>query len=128
MPTIVIADDLAPVRQLLRMTLSSQHTVLEAKDGGEALELLRRHHTDVAVLDVVMPVLDGLHLCRLLREDPAFRALKIVIVSANATEHDALQAGADRFVAKPFSPIALLRVIDDLTDSTRITGGEAASA
>jgi CheY-like chemotaxis protein len=128
MATILIADDSAFVRRLLQLTLADQHTVLAAKDGGEALELLRQHQPDVAILDVVMPVLNGFQLCRLLRADPDLRNLQIIILSANASEHDALQVGADRFITKPFSPRALLGVIEDLTDSTRITGGETACA
>jgi CheY-like chemotaxis protein len=118
MATILIADDRASVRRLLHFTLAGRHTVLEAEDGGEALELLRWHRPEVAILDVVMPVLDGLHLCRLLREDPNLGDLRIILLSANASEDTASQAGADRFLAKPFRPRDLLQAIDDLLGGT----------
>jgi CheY-like chemotaxis protein len=89
MAIVLIADDSASVRLLLQMTLTAHHTVLEAKDGGEAVELLRQHRPDVAILDVVMPVLSGLQVCRLLREDPALRDIRVIMLSANATADDA---------------------------------------
>jgi CheY-like chemotaxis protein len=109
---------------LLHLILSPRHSVLEAKDGGEALELLHRHRPDVAILDVVMPVLSGLQVCRLLREDPDLRNISVIVLSANATEDDASRAGADRFLAKPFLPSTLLRMIDDLTENPRATPAE----
>jgi CheY-like chemotaxis protein len=114
MATILIADDQESVRRLLQLTLADRHTVIEAEDGGEALDLLRRYRPDVAVLDVVMPGLNGLQLCRLLRADPDLCGMGIIVVSATASDDDVQQAGADRFLAKPFLPSALLRAIDDL--------------
>ena len=112
MALILIADDHASVRRLLRLTLSARHTVIEAEDGGEALDLLRAYRPDIAILDVVMPVLNGLQLCRILRRDPSLNDLRIIVLSANASEHEAQQAGADFFLAKPFLPSRLLDLID----------------
>lgn len=114
MRTVLIADDQDSVRRLLRMVLGSQYTVIEAKDGGEALALLRKHRPDVAVLDVVMPVLSGLQVCRLLRADPDLCDIGVIIVSANASEDDVRLAGADLSIPKPFLPSVLLRAVDDL--------------
>jgi len=117
MTMVLIADDMEAVRRLLRLTLESRHTLLEAEDGGEALALLRRHRPAVAILDVVMPGLSGLQVCRLIREDPDLRAIGVIILSANAAADDARRAGADRFFVKPFLPSALLRAVDDLLDA-----------
>jgi two-component system phosphate regulon response regulator PhoB len=115
MSTVLIADDHPSLRRLLRMTLDQRHTVIEAKDGGEALELLRRHRPAVAVLDVTMPILNGLEVCRLIRADPDLRHTAIIIISANANENAALHAGADRFIAKPFRPTVLFDAVDQLS-------------
>jgi CheY-like chemotaxis protein len=114
MATVLVADDHRAVRRLLVLSLDHAHTVIEAADGAEALERLRRHRPDIALLDVVMPGLSGLQVCRLLREDPELRGIGVIILSANAREDEARQAGADRFIAKPFSPGHVLATIDDL--------------
>jgi CheY-like chemotaxis protein len=119
MASVLIAEDRESLRRLLGLTLADWHTVLEAADGGEALELLRQHRPDVAILDVVMPMLNGFQLCRLLREDPDLSDLRIIILFANASECASRQAGADRFLAKPFLPSVLLRTVDDLLEATR---------
>jgi CheY-like chemotaxis protein len=114
MATIMIADDAAALRRMLAQTLSSRHAVIEAVDGGEALEFLRRQRPDVAILDVVMPVLSGLQVCRRLRADPDLRHIGVIVLSANAGEDDAHRAGANCFIAKPFLPSALLAAVDSL--------------
>jgi CheY-like chemotaxis protein len=115
MSTVLIADDHPSIRRLLRMTLDQCHTLIEAKDGVEALELLRRHRPAVAVLDVTMPGLTGLQVCRLIRADPDLRHTAIITISANANADAALQAGADRFIATPFRPTVLLDAVDHLS-------------
>jgi CheY-like chemotaxis protein len=113
---VLIADDSLSMRLLLQRVLTSRgHQVYEAVDGDQALELLHAHHPDVAILDVIMPGLDGLAVCRAARADPDFASLKIIVISANATVDDALTAGADCFLMKPFLPSRLLTVIDELT-------------
>jgi CheY-like chemotaxis protein len=106
---VLIADDISYVRLLLAATLESRgHTVLEATNGDQALEMLIEHRPDVAILDVVMPGLDGLEVCRAVRAHPTLQSLPVILLSANANDEDARQAGADRFIAKPFLPSALL--------------------
>jgi CheY-like chemotaxis protein len=114
------------VRHLLQLTLAPRHTVIEAEDGDEALALLRQHRPDVAILDVTMSVRDGLEVCRLIRSDPDLRDTAVIVISGNAGEGDALAAGADRFLAKPFLPSVLLRAVEALTDRPGIR--EAAPA
>jgi CheY-like chemotaxis protein len=112
---VLIADDSFPVRLLLRQVLASRgHAVTEAIDGDRALALLLAHRPDVAILDVDMPGLDGFALCRAIRGDAGLRTLPIIILSGSAGGGEALAAGADRFVAKPFLPSLLLAVLDEL--------------
>src|SRR4051812_46122373 len=96
---VLIADDSLSMRLLLQRVLANRgHQVYEAIDGEQALQMLHAHHPDVAILDVIMPGLDGLEVCRVVRADSDFASLKIILISANATVDDALAAGADRFL------------------------------
>ena len=113
MLTVLVADDDARIRRLLRLTLEGTYRVIEAADGAEALRLLFQERPDVLLLDVVMPIIDGLAVCRAVRAEPKFDQLGIVIISANAGADDALSAGADLHLAKPFRPLELLSAIDE---------------
>jgi CheY-like chemotaxis protein len=97
MAVVLVADEIKSVRYLLRLTIGRRHTVIEARDGDEALALLRQHRPDVAVLDVTMPARSGLQVCRLLRADPDLRGTGVIVMSANGCTDAAYQAGADRF-------------------------------
>ena len=113
---VLIADDSLSMRLLLQRVLANRgHQVYEAGDGDQAVQLLHAHHPDVAILDVIMPGLDGLEVCRAVRADADFASLKIIMISANATVADAVAAGADSFLVKPFLPSRLLTLIDELT-------------
>jgi len=105
---IVVADDDADVLDLVTLTLErAGHVVHRARDGEEALELVRRESPDVAVLDVAMPKLDGFELTRQLRHDPETRGVRIVLLTARVQERDSdagLAAGAHEYIRKPFSP------------------------
>ncbi len=83
-----------------------------AGDGAQALHLARTAQPDVILLDVKLPSLDGVQVCRFLKGDDATRDIKIIMVTALAQESDrrnAIEAGADDYVTKPFSPTDLLR-------------------
>ena len=115
---IVVADDDDDILDLVALTLErSGHVVHRARDGEEALELVKRERPDLAVLDVSMPKLDGLELTRLLREDPDTSAVRIVLLTALVQESDVsdgLAAGAHDYVRKPFSPQELQDRVDVL--------------
>jgi len=117
MVSILIADDQPHVRALLRMILTPTHTSIEAGDGDSALQLLAEHRPPVAILDVSMPQLSGIEVCRQLRADPRTAETGVIIVTANGAPDDralALAAGADYFVTKPFSPMVILRLVQTL--------------
>ena len=105
---IVVADDDADILDLVSLTLErAGHVVHRARDGEEALELVRREQPDVAVLDVAMPKLDGFELARRLREEPETSELRIVLLTARVQESDedaGFAAGAHEYIHKPFSP------------------------
>ena len=117
-PVVLIADDDEDILELVKLRLSrSGYDVLTAADGGAALALARAASPDIAVLDVAMPVLDGLEVTRALRADEVTASLPILLLTAQAQEADVehgLAAGADDYVVKPFSPEALAERVASL--------------
>jgi CheY-like chemotaxis protein len=117
---ILVADDSKDIRLLLVRALTNDgHAVIEAADGERALELLITEQFGVAVLDVMMPGIDGLTLCRTLREAPGLGHLAIVVASAATSEVAALAAGADAFLSKPFPLSRLRTIVGNLARSDR---------
>jgi DNA-binding response OmpR family regulator len=109
-------DDEDGVRALVRMTLDNgSYEIIEACEGGEALEMARQYHPDLVLLDVMLPDVSGLEVCRKLKEDPSLASTTIVMLTARAQMSDlgdAEGAGADGYFTKPFSPIALTRKVE----------------
>jgi CheY-like chemotaxis protein len=113
---ILVVDDEPQLRCLLRVTLEPDHSVDEAGDGEAALRALRAGAPDLAILDAAMPVMDGLAVCRAARAEPSLAHLGIIVVSAYAGSAEARAAGADRHLRKPFHPLELLAMIDEVLD------------
>lgn len=115
MKKVLIVEDHADIRALARMTLELEEMELhEAQDGVSGLEMARRVHPDVVLLDVMMPGMDGLSVCRAIRSDAALQGTRVVMLSARGQDQDqkaGLAAGADLYLVKPFSPMALLDAI-----------------
>lgn len=105
MANLLLVDDDAHMREVMRFALEKAgHQVTEARDGAEAFALAQQQAFDLVVLDIVMPELDGLELCRKLR---ARGELPIIFVSSRDEELDrvlGLELGGDDYLTKPFSP------------------------
>ena len=105
---VLVADDTESVRSLFRKLLAADgHDVVSACDGAEAMEAVQQHLPDVILLDVSMPRMDGLEVCRRLKSDPATRLTPVVLVTGQADLSDrirGIEAGADEFLSKPVHP------------------------
>ena len=115
MANVLVVDDDATVREVVVDYLrNAGHDVHEAVDGEAALEAVRRVETDLVVLDVMMPGLDGLEVCRRLR---LHSDVPIVLLTALGAEQDrvvGLETGADDYVTKPFSPRELVLRVESI--------------
>jgi two-component system, OmpR family, phosphate regulon response regulator PhoB len=118
--TVLLCDDEEVLRSLVRATLDDDgYSILEARDGDESLELARSARPDLIVLDMMMPGRSGLDVLQELRKDPELENTPVVMLTARARQSDreaAVAAGADRYLSKPFSPLELISVVEDLLD------------
>ena len=114
--TILVVDDSPTNLQVLVRTLhGTGHRILAAKDGQSALEIARRARPNLILLDVMMPDLDGFHVCRVIREDPATRDTAIIFLSALGDVTDkvsGLQLGAVDYITKPIQAEEVLARVD----------------
>lgn len=110
--TILVIDDEKDLQELVRYNLEKEgFDVIVARDGTAGLDIALRHRPDLVVLDLMMPGMDGLEVCRRLRSDERGRRVPLLMLTAKATEADrvvGLELGADDYVTKPFSPRELV--------------------
>ena len=115
---ILVADDDEDILALVRAVLErSGHEVVTVADGAEALATVRTRRPDLAVLDITMPLVDGLEVLRRLRADAETAALPVVLLSAQAQEADierGFVTGASAYIKKPFSPRELVTRVAQL--------------
>jgi two-component system response regulator MtrA len=121
---VVIADDDPDIRALVKISAlrAGLNVVAEAGDGAEALAAIRLLVPELAILDVTMPGLSGLEICRLVRADSALDGVQILLVSAAADETSiaaGMRAGAADYLSKPFSPRELASRLSAHVGGTR---------
>ena len=111
---VLIVDDSPAMRSFVRRVLELSGIevgrCMEAGDGAEALEVLRKEWVDVVLTDLNMPTMDGEQFVRKMEEDPAMRAIPVLVVSTDRTDHrvqQMLTLGAKGYVTKPFQPESL---------------------
>lgn len=109
---IVVIEDEEDIRELIRYNLEKDgYRVVPVHSGEEGLEILRNSPPDLLVLDLMLPGMDGLQVCREMKADPVLSGVPIVMVTARGEEPDVvsgLELGADDYISKPFSPKILL--------------------
>ncbi|HTQ50678.1 MAG TPA: ATP-binding protein [Candidatus Acidoferrales bacterium] len=119
-PVVLVADDEPDMRRFLRSQLDEDYDVLEAADGIQALEKATQFLPDIILLDMMMPEMDGLAVCRELRKHEETSVVPIILLTARAdeeTKFNALELGANDFLAKPFSSTELHARIKNLIES-----------
>jgi DNA-binding response OmpR family regulator len=103
-----VADDDRDILQLVTFRLErADYEVVQANDGEEALRLVKELHPDLAVLDLMMPKLNGYEVIREIRRDEETKAIPVILLTARVQEADVargFEAGADDYLKKPFSP------------------------
>ena len=118
MAKILVVDDEPDALELVSFNLKAAgYEVVTADDGNDAVKKARQHAPDLILLDVMLPEVDGLEVCKLLRRDAATAAIPIIMLTAKAAEIDrvlGLELGADDYVTKPFSPRELMLRVKNL--------------
>ncbi len=118
MAKILVVEDDEDIRNLLVDTLlDNGHDVIEAGDGGAGLEKVSLEHPDIVLLDMMMPVMDGMQVLERIKNDPSTRLTPVIMVSAKGQEQDVLKAlrfGARHYLTKPWDPDELDSKINDV--------------
>jgi DNA-binding response OmpR family regulator len=116
--TVLVVDDDPVILRLLEVNFEMEGFVVRtAGDGVEGLEAARAEQPDVIVSDVMMPRMNGLELCKGLKDDPATASIPVILLSAKAQATDiraGIDAGADDYVTKPFEPLDLVDRVNKL--------------
>jgi two-component system, OmpR family, phosphate regulon response regulator PhoB len=123
MKRVLIVEDQADIRKLIRMTLEFEdYEIHEANDGATGLRVARSIKPDLMLLDVMMPgELDGLQVCQMITKDPATAHIRVVLLTARGQARDrevGREAGANEYLIKPFSPLQLIDTIERLLVAT----------
>jgi CheY-like chemotaxis protein len=118
---IVVADDDEVLRELIVVNLEAQGAVVHsACNGAEALQEIASHKPDLVVLDVMMPVHDGLGVLQALRDEPSTALIPVVLITARAADHEIAEgwaAGADYYLPKPFRVDQLRAFVEEFATS-----------
>ncbi len=121
MPLILIADDDPAYRTFIRKTLTNPaYIFVEAKDGQQALAAAREYHPELAILDILMPLIDGFQLCRLVKADPDLRTTRLLVLtvlSSTADQTSGVDAGCDAYLVKRCSVDRLRATVAHLLSS-----------
>ena len=116
---ILVADDHPPTVSLIRTALEGEgFSVVTAANGAECLIAVHQDSPDVVILDVIMPVMDGLQTLRVIRENEATKTLPVIVLSVRDSDQDVLDGwriGADLYLTKPFKLDDLLAAVKRIT-------------
>jgi two-component system phosphate regulon response regulator PhoB len=129
---ILIVDDEAPIRELVRYNLEKEgYGTVSAENGTEALRLARSENPSLIILDLMLPDMSGLDVCRVLKNDTKTMTVPIIIVTAKTEDADivsGLELGADDYVTKPFSPKVLIARIKSVLRRMETSGRQTSGA
>jgi DNA-binding response OmpR family regulator len=118
--TVLICDDEPSLRELVRISLDGPYRFVEADDGETSLALARSVRPDVVILDMMMPRGSGLEVLNAIRQEKDLADTPVIVLTAQpATREQALQAGADVVMVKPFEPEQIAAAVEEvLADTT----------
>lgn len=123
--SILVVDDEPMTRTLLRMMLApANFQVFEAEDGADAIEKVREHMPDIIIMDVMMPNMNGLDACQVIRSDETISHIPILILSAKThpkAVEEGLEAGATRYLTKPVSRVVLLQHVQEVLSALELS-------
>ena len=117
---VLVVEDNAEIRRLLRRQLGDTYRLLEAEDGVRGLEVAKTSMPDVIISDILMPRMGGVELCRAVKADPALEFIPVVLLTAKASSEDklsGLESGADEYLSKPFEKRELRARLANLISS-----------
>ena len=122
MKKILIVDDRLEVRELVEVTLRAKHyQIIQASTGERALEIVRVEKPDLILMDIMMPGgMDGLEATRILKNNPDTKDCTIIILTAKGQKTDrekGLEAGAEDYFVKPFSPLDLIKKVEEALET-----------
>ena len=113
---LIVEDSPTARQQMISIVDDAGYTYLAAEDGEIAIELIKRHHPEVVVLDIVLPKKNGYQVCRAIKADPEL-AIKVLMVTAKDQENDRIwghRQGADGYLSKPIDRQELLEVLSEM--------------
>ena len=129
MPNILIADDEKEIVRLLRIYLETDDvTVFEANDGAQALDILERNDVDLALVDIMMPKIDGYQVIKKIRHQKKY--IPVMVISAKVTLSDrvlGIDLGADDYITKPFEPLEVAAKVRAQLRRLNVTSPQAQS-
>lgn len=119
---LLIVDDEPGVVVALQFLMEKQgYTVMVAENGEDALELIYKHKPDLVLLDIMLPGIDGLEVCEIIRLNPDYRKVKILFLTAKGREVEiakGMALGADDYITKPFSNVELISKVKAILENT----------
>lgn len=121
-PLLLIVEDNPDIREYIRQSLSDHFDILTAEDGNEGWALAQERIPNIIVSDIMMPVMDGIQLCRLVKDDIRTSHIPVILLTAKDSLHDkedGYTAGADSYLTKPFSAKLLLSRINNLLEARK---------
>lgn len=123
LPLVLLVDDTEEILEFLERILETQYTILKAEDGRQALKILETEAVQLVISDIMMPEMDGLELCRLIKSNFDYSHIPVILLTAKNTiqsKVEGLGLGADAYIEKPFSKVHLQAQIASLLTNRNI--------
>ncbi|MGN0231306.1 MAG: two-component regulator propeller domain-containing protein [Muribaculaceae bacterium] len=121
-PLVLVVEDNDDIREYIEASLHSKFKVIQASNGSEGMDLARKNVPDLIVSDIMMPMMDGMEMCKLLKSDIATSHIPVILLTAKDSLHDreaGYDIGADSYLTKPFSAKLLISRINNILESRR---------